>query len=55
MLVCPDALAASSSCSVLSDRWFTPHLSLLTKFSLSAWDAKVKYGLRLHALLGSVC
>ena len=40
-VVCPNALAASTTCSVLSDRGFSPHFSLLTEFSLSAWGAKV--------------
>ena len=28
----PDALAASRSCRVLTDRWFSPHFSVLSDF-----------------------
>ena len=41
-LVCPSALAASTSCSVLPDRWFPPHFALFTELSLAAWDANVE-------------
>ena len=37
---CPNALAASQSCSV-TDRWFTPHLSVLACFRIDAWLADV--------------
>ena len=37
---CPNALAASQVCSV-TDRWFTPHFSLLACFRIDAWMAEV--------------
>ena len=37
---CPDALAASQACFV-TDRWFTPHFSLLARFRIGAWMADV--------------
>ena len=40
-LACPVALAAITSCSARSDRWFPPHFGILTEFSLSSWDAMV--------------
>ena len=40
-LACPIAMAATTACCVLPDRWFTPHFAILTEFSLSAWDATV--------------
>ena len=40
MVVCPDALAASTACRV-TDRWFTPHFSILAEFSIHRWNAEV--------------
>ena len=39
-LGCPDALAASDACFV-TDRWFTPHFSVIVRFRISAWMADV--------------
>ena len=36
----PDALAASSACFV-TDRWFTPHFSVIARFCIDAWMADV--------------
>ena len=37
---CPNALAASQVCYV-TDRWFTPHFSLIAHFRIDAWIADV--------------
>ena len=37
---CPGALAASHACYV-TDRWFTPHFSLLARFRIGVWMADV--------------
>ena len=37
---CPSALAASQTCYV-TDRWFTPHFSVLARFRIGAWMADV--------------
>ena len=37
---CPNALAASHACYV-TDRWFTPHFSVLARFRIGAWMADV--------------
>ena len=37
---CPNALAASQACYV-TERWFTPHFSLLARFRIDAWMADV--------------
>ena len=37
---CPNALAASDTCFV-TDRWFTPHFSVLACFRIDAWMADV--------------
>ena len=37
---CPGALAASQACYV-TDRWFTPHFSVLARFRIGAWMADV--------------
>ena len=37
---CPGALAASQVCYV-TDRWFTPHFSVLARFCIDAWMADV--------------
>ena len=41
VLVCPNALAATTSCSFLPDRWSPPHIAVLAEFSITAWDANV--------------
>ena len=41
-LVCPNALAASTDCRVLVDRWFRPHFAICAHFGLGAWSAKVQ-------------
>ena len=41
VLACPIALAATTACRVLPDRWFVPHFAVYAEFSLSAWDATV--------------
>ena len=33
---CPGVLAASQACYV-TDRWFTPHFSVLARFRIDAW------------------
>ena len=37
---CPSVLAASDACFV-TDRWFTPHFSVLARFCIDAWMAYV--------------
>ena len=37
---CPCALAASQACCV-TDRWLTPHFSLIARFRIGAWVADV--------------
>ena len=37
---CPGALAASQACFV-TDRWFTPHFSVIAHFRIGAWMADV--------------
>ena len=37
---CPNALTASQACHV-TDRWFTPHFSVLACFRIGAWMADV--------------
>ena len=37
---CPGALAASQACYV-TDRWFTPHFSVIARFRIDAWMADV--------------
>ena len=37
---CPVVLAASQACYV-TDRWFTPHFSLIARFRIGAWVADV--------------
>ena len=51
ILACPIALAAASMCSVLPDRWFTPHFAVCAEFALSSWDAVVERA-RIHSLCG---
>ena len=40
MVGCPGVLAASQACFV-TDRWFTPHFSVLARFRIDAWMADV--------------
>ena len=37
---CPNALAASNACLV-TDRWFTPHFSVVARFSFDGWSADI--------------
>ena len=37
---CPGALATSQACYV-TDRWFTPHFSVIARFRIDAWMADV--------------
>ena len=39
-LAVPDALAASHACYV-TDRWFSPHFSVVANFRISAWTADI--------------
>ena len=39
-VACPGALAASHACYV-TDRWFTPHFSVVARFRIGAWMADV--------------
>ena len=41
-LACLIAMAATTACSVLPDRWFPPHFAVRTAFSITAWDATVE-------------
>ena len=54
LLACPIALAAATACSVLPDRWFTPHFAVSAELSLSAWDATVDRA-RTHSPLWPAC
>ena len=54
VLACPIALAAAIACSVLPDRWFTPHFAVYAEFALSAWDATVERA-RVHSPLWPAC
>ena len=54
LLACPVALAAATACSVLPDRWFTPHFTVYAEFALSAWDATVDRA-RTHSALWPAC
>ena len=40
MVGCPNALAVSDACFV-TDRWFTPHFSVIACFRIDAWLADV--------------
>ena len=53
-LACPTAMAATTACCVLPDRWFTPHFAVLSEFSLSAWDATVHMA-RVYSPLWPAC
>ena len=53
-MACPIALAAATACSVLPDRWFTPHFAVYAEFALSSWDATVERA-RIHSLLWPAC
>ena len=54
VLACPIALAAATACSVLPDRWFTPHFAVYAEFALSAWDATVERA-RIHCPFWPAC
>ena len=51
LLVSSSSLAAVTACSVLPDRWFTPHFAVYAEFALSAWDATVDRA-RTHSPFG---
>ena len=53
-LVCPDALAASTGCQVLSDRCFRPHFAVSARFGLGAWSNVVQV-VRATSPLASAC
>ena len=38
---------AATACSVLPDRWFTPHCAVYVEFALSAWEMLLSKGLGL--------
>ena len=54
VLACPIALAATTACRVLPDRWFVPHFAVYAEFSLSAWDATVDRA-RVYSPLWPAC
>ena len=54
VLACPIALVAATSCSVLPNRWFTPHFAVYAEFSLSSWDATVERA-RIHSPFWPAC
>ena len=54
LLACPIALAAATACSILPDRWLTPHFAVYAEFALSGWDATVD-GARTHSPLWPAC
>ena len=54
LFACLIALAAATACSVLPDRWFTPHFAVYAEFALSAWDAIVDMA-RTHSPLWPAC
>ena len=45
----PSALAASQACYV-TDRWFTPHFSVLARFRIGAWMADVACPVVCHPI-----
>ena len=53
-LLCPNASAATAACSIFSYRWFPPHFSIRTEFSLTAWDAKVEMA-RVYSPMCPAC
>ena len=53
-LVWSNALAASTNCEVLTDRWFRPHFSVCAWFSLVAWSAEVQFA-RIVSPLAPAC
>ena len=54
LLACPIALAAATACSVLPDRWFTPHFAVCAEFALSSLDAAVERA-KIHSPLWPAC
>ena len=40
VVACPNVLASSVACQV-TDRWFSPHFSILTEFNVRQWVAEV--------------
>ena len=53
-LVCPNALAASTDCRVLSDRWFRPHFGVVAEFRLGVWSEEVRFP-RMVSPLAPAC
>ena len=51
---CPIVLAVVSVCSVLPNRWFTPHFAVYAEFASSFWDAVVERA-RIHSPLWFAC
>ena len=49
-LACSIAMAATTACGVLPDRWFSPHFAVRPGFSISAWDATVEMS-RVYSLI----
>ena len=43
--VCPIAMAATTACRVLPDRWFVPHFAVYAEFSLSLHGMPLSTGL----------
>ena len=54
ILFCPIALAVVSMCSVLPNRWFTPHFAVCAEFASSFGDATVERA-RIHSPLWLAC
>ena len=49
-LVCPNALAASTGCQVLADRWFKPHFAVSAHFGLGPGLRRFRWLGLLHLL-----
>ena len=45
VLACPIAMAATTPCRVLPDRWFIPHFAVYAEFSLSLHGMPLSIGL----------
>ena len=53
-LVCPNALAASTGCQVLLDRWFRPHFVVSAQFGVGACSAEV-HNVRASSPVAPAC
>ena len=40
---CPNALAASVACQVLTEGWFRPHFLVQASFGIGTWTAEVQF------------